>query len=143
MVVQRINKCDEPPSLRLLVDGQQRNVSDKDGVKQPGHLQVVAGAERLEIVERVLFTSAASLVTTGPHGAIYGWYVKQISLFQTALHIQILLIYLITRRQSPSPEGQWPLKSSSADFSKFTAKTDIFYFPNVPKHSGSLTGSTV
>lgn len=43
VVVQGVHQCDEPPGLRLLVDGQQRNVSDKDGVKQPGHLQVVAG----------------------------------------------------------------------------------------------------
>lgn len=43
VVVQSVHQRDEPPGLRLLVDGEQRNVSDKEGVKQPGHLQVVAG----------------------------------------------------------------------------------------------------
>lgn len=43
VVIEGVDQRDEPPGLRFLVQRQQRNVSNKDGVKQPGHLQVVTG----------------------------------------------------------------------------------------------------
>lgn len=48
VVVEGIHECYEPPSLSFLVQGQLGNVSNEDGVKQPGHLQVVAGPQRLK-----------------------------------------------------------------------------------------------
>lgn len=43
MVIEGIYQRDEPPGLSLLVQGEAGNVPNEDGVKQPGHLQVVAG----------------------------------------------------------------------------------------------------
>lgn len=43
VVVEGVHKRYEPPGLSFLVQRQQRNVSNKDGVKQPGYLQVVTG----------------------------------------------------------------------------------------------------
>ncbi len=43
VVVEGVHERDEPPGLSFLVQRQQRNVSNEDGVKQPGHLQVVTG----------------------------------------------------------------------------------------------------
>lgn len=43
VVIEGIYQRYEPPGLSLLVQREPGNVADKDGVKQPGHLQVVAG----------------------------------------------------------------------------------------------------
>lgn len=43
MVIESIYECYEPPGLSLLVQGEAGNVSNEDGVKQPGHFQVVTG----------------------------------------------------------------------------------------------------
>lgn len=43
VVVEGVYERDEPPGLSLLVQGEPGNVSDEDGVEQPGHLQVVTG----------------------------------------------------------------------------------------------------
>lgn len=48
MVIEGIYQRDEAPGLSLLVQGEAGNVPDEDGVKQPGHLQVVAGPQRLQ-----------------------------------------------------------------------------------------------
>lgn len=43
VVIERIDQRNESPGLSFLVERQQRNVSNEDCVKQPGHLQVVTG----------------------------------------------------------------------------------------------------
>lgn len=43
MVIEGIYERYEPPGLSLLVQSEPGNVPNEDGVKQPGHLQVVAG----------------------------------------------------------------------------------------------------
>lgn len=48
VVVERVHQRDESPRLRFLVERQQRDVPDEDGVKQTRDLQVVAGPERLK-----------------------------------------------------------------------------------------------
>lgn len=43
MVIEGIYERYEPPGLSLLVQGEPGNVSNEEGVKQPGHFQVVTG----------------------------------------------------------------------------------------------------
>lgn len=43
MVIEGIYERYEPPGLSLLVQSEPGNVPNEDGVKQPGHLQVVTG----------------------------------------------------------------------------------------------------
>lgn len=43
LVVEGVHERYEPPGLSFLVQRQLRNVSNKDGVKQSGYLQIVAG----------------------------------------------------------------------------------------------------
>lgn len=43
VVIECIHERYESPGLSFLVQRQQRNVSNKDSVKQPGNLQVVTG----------------------------------------------------------------------------------------------------
>lgn len=38
MVIEGIYERDEPPGLSLLVQSEPGNVTNEDGVKQPGHL---------------------------------------------------------------------------------------------------------
>lgn len=59
VVVEGVHQRYEPPGLSLLVQGEPGNVSNEDGVKQPGHLQVVAGPKRLQHFSNVNDASAA------------------------------------------------------------------------------------
>lgn len=43
VLIQSVHECYEAPGLCLLVQRQQRNVSDKNRVKQTGDFQVIAG----------------------------------------------------------------------------------------------------
>ena len=43
VVVKSVHERNEPPGLSLFVQREQRNVTDKESVEQPGHLQVVTG----------------------------------------------------------------------------------------------------
>jgi len=47
VVVEGVHQGDEPASLSLLVQREERNVPDEDGVKESGHLQVVARSQGL------------------------------------------------------------------------------------------------
>ena len=47
MVVEGVHQSDEAAGLGLLVEVEEGNVPDEDGVEQPRQLQVVAGAQRL------------------------------------------------------------------------------------------------
>lgn len=54
VVVEVVYEGDEAPGLVLQRKSQQGNVADKYSVKQPSHLQVVTGTQRLETRENVL-----------------------------------------------------------------------------------------
>ena len=47
VVVEGVHQGDEAAGLGLLVEVEEGDVPDEDGVEQPGQLQVVAGAQRL------------------------------------------------------------------------------------------------
>lgn len=48
VVVEVVYEGGETPGLVLLRQCQHRNVADKYGVEEPGHLQVVTGTQGLE-----------------------------------------------------------------------------------------------
>lgn len=43
MLIEGVHERYEPPGLSFLVQCEQRNVSNEDGVEKPGHLQIVTG----------------------------------------------------------------------------------------------------